>query len=133
MDDSTIAMATSRLVVASQHNTKELVALFYEDSDYSGVNPNLMRELALRERDVRNAWAEFKRVVQEWSRYIPPWRQLYPELAAGNLDCIMDLMRLEQKPLSDRLNSCNEDNSWVFSFLPFTGTSAKSIRITMLD
>ena len=77
-----------------------------------------MTESTLRERDTRNARAEFKRVVQEWSRYIPPWRQLYPALPAGNLDCIMDLMRLKQKPLLDNLDNYNKDNSWVFGFLP---------------
>ena len=74
MDDSTIVTATLRSAVASQNDTEELMDLFNENSDNSGVDPNLMTESALRERDTRNARAEFKRVMQEWSRYIPPWR-----------------------------------------------------------
>ena len=74
IDCSTVTTATLRSAVASQDDTEELVDLFHKDSDDSGVDPNLLTESALHERDARNSREEFKRVVREWSRYILPRR-----------------------------------------------------------
>ena len=65
IDERTLATETSRAATASQDDKGELVHLSEEDSNDSRTNPNVLIELALRERDAKNARAEFKRVVQE--------------------------------------------------------------------
>ena len=66
IDESTMAIATS------QDKTNELIVLFKEDSNDSSLGQNLLIEFVLHEIDVKNAWVEFKRFVQEWSKYIYP-------------------------------------------------------------
>ena len=51
-------------------------------------------------------------------KYIPPWRKLYLELLPGHLDYMMDLIRLDFKPLMDHLEAYNKGNIWVLGFLP---------------
>ena len=90
-------------------------------------------EAELRNVDEVEGNFEFKKVVKRWELYKKEkvndgnWRRLYPDIRkdGGKLDIIVDLMKLDLKPLMKEINDYNKANKNCLGYLPLMVNSSK--------